>query len=89
MSESKTKSNQFYSLARINKLQAAYNLIIGERSNGKTYACLSLAITNYVRSHKQAAYIRRWKEDFRGKRVQWFHLPYHQRRIRPCSLLFQ
>ena len=30
--------NEYYSLKKINKLNALYNLIIGQRSNGKTYA---------------------------------------------------
>lgn len=59
---------QFYSLDRILAQKCQYNIIFGERSNGKTYACLRYALVNYAETGEQFAYIRRWKEDFRGKR---------------------
>ena len=58
----------FYTLKAIEKLKAIYNVIIGKRSNGKTYACLEKIIRDYAISGKQGAYIRRYREDFRGKR---------------------
>ena len=61
-------SNKYYSLDNILKNKAQYNMIIGERSNGKTYACLYKAVENYVKYHKKTAYIRRWQDDFKGKR---------------------
>lgn len=59
---------QFYSLDHILEQHAQYNLIIGERSNGKTFAALEYGLRSYISSGKQMAYIRRWKEDYRGKR---------------------
>lgn len=38
---------RYYSLDKINKKDCAYNLIIGERSNGKTYATLKQALENF------------------------------------------
>lgn len=64
------ESNGFYSLNEIKKINAHYNMIIGERSNGKTFACLTEAISIFVKHGHQTAYIRRWKEDFKGKRAQ-------------------
>ena len=58
----------YYSLFAIQKLKAIYNLIIGKRSNGKTYACLEEIIRNFASTGKQGAYLRRYREDFRGKR---------------------
>ena len=58
----------FYSLSRVKSKHCQYNVIIGERSNGKTYACLAEGISNWVNSGKQMAYVRRYREDFRGKR---------------------
>ena len=62
---------EFYSLNKIKKFNATYNLIIGERSNGKTYASLVEGITNWYTSDKkeQMGIIRRWKEDITGKRA--------------------
>lgn len=59
---------KYYSLKKILSKGAQYNVVFGERSNGKTYAALTEALTNYVQSGKQTALIRRWQEDFVGKR---------------------
>lgn len=61
-------AEEYYSLKRIKSRECQYNLIIGERSNGKTYACLEEALMKYVETGEQTAYIRRYREDFRGKR---------------------
>lgn len=65
---SKTATSIYYSLSNIKKLSAIYNMIIGKRSNGKTYACLELIIRTFAETGKQGAYLRRYREDFRGKR---------------------
>jgi hypothetical protein len=43
-------------------------LIIGERSNGKTYNCLTYGLEQYCKNNKQFAIVRRWDTDFIGKR---------------------
>ena len=58
----------YYSLKNILSRNAQYNVIFGERSNGKTYACLKYALTESYKNGKQFAYVRRNKEDFVGKR---------------------
>lgn len=60
----------FYTLDRILSKGADYNVIFGERSNGKTYATLLYGIKQYLSTGKQMAYIRRWREDLRGKRAE-------------------
>lgn len=59
---------KYYSLSKILEYDADYNIIFGERSNGKTYSVLELAIKNYCETGKQLAIIRRFREDFIGKR---------------------
>lgn len=66
---SKKQENRYYSLDRIKKKKAVYNVIFGERSNGKTYATLKEGLENYVKTGGQIAYVRRWKEDVTGKRA--------------------
>ena len=61
-------NNRYYSLTNILKRDAQYNIIFGERSNGKTYACLKYGIEQYANNGKQLAYVRRSKEDFIGRR---------------------
>lgn len=59
---------KFYSLKNILSKNAQYNIIIGERSNGKTYAVLKYAIEKYAKNREQTAIVRRWSDDFIGKR---------------------
>ena len=66
----KVKTPKFYTLNRILSKNADYNVIFGERSNGKTYATLLYGIKEYLLTGKQMAYIRRWREDLRGKRAE-------------------
>ena len=61
---------KFYDLGGILAKNADYNMIFGERSNGKTYAALKYGLENYIKTGKQMAYIRRWREDLRGKRAE-------------------
>ena len=60
---------KFYSTTAINKKNAVYNVIFGERSNGKTFALLKQGLKDYFKTKKQVAYVRRWKEDITGRRA--------------------
>ena len=60
---------KYYSLNKINKKNATYNVIFGERSNGKTYATLKQVLENYFSDGLQFAYIRRWSVDVQPKRM--------------------
>ena len=62
------KKQKFYSLDNILSHNATYNVIFGERSNGKTYSVLKLGLENFVNENKQLAIVRRWQDDFTGKR---------------------
>lgn len=64
----KQEKIKYYSLTNILKHECTYNMIFGERSNGKTYATLELGLRNYVEKKEKLAIIRRWQDDFRGKR---------------------
>lgn len=59
---------KYYSLKAILSKNAQYNIIFGERSNGKTYAVLKYAIESHVKDGSQLAIVRRWQDDFTGKR---------------------
>lgn len=63
-------NNDYYSLKEILKRNAQYNVIIGERSNGKTYSVEERIIKKFFSTNEkeQGAIIRRWREDFRSKR---------------------
>lgn len=69
--ETETKETaKYYSLKNILATNSDYNIIFGERSNGKTYACLEYALKRYIETKEQAAYIRRWRADLLGKRAE-------------------
>ena len=61
---------KYYKLDRILKTNSLYNVIFGERSNGKTYAVQLYALKRYVEDGSQLGLIRRWRDDFIGKRGQ-------------------
>lgn len=60
---------KYYNTNAIDKKNATYNVIFGERSNGKTYALLLKGLKNYLKTGEQMAYVRRWKEDIIGRRA--------------------
>ena len=59
---------KFYSLKNILSKDAQYNIIFGERSNGKTYSVLKYGLEKFCQTGEQTAIIRRWSEDFKSKR---------------------
>ena len=61
-------ATKYYSLKKILEKDAQYNIIFGERSNGKTYAALEYGLERYIKYGEQFAIVRRWAEDIIGKR---------------------
>lgn len=74
MTMSDRNAEPFYSLHNILSQECDYNVIYGERSNGKTTAVLRYALEDHINSgyQNQLAIIRRWDEDFKGKGKQIF-----------------
>lgn len=60
--------SKYYSLAKILRANATYNIVIGQRSNGKTYAVLRYILEHYVKDGQEGAVIRRHREDFQANR---------------------
>lgn len=61
---------KYYSLNKILQANCDYNVVFGERSNGKTFASLTYILERYLKGEGEGAYLRRWKEDLRAKRAQ-------------------
>lgn len=57
----------WYSFKRIHKYNAIYNIVIGQRSNGKTYAFKEQALHNYIEKGERCAYIRRFDSEIKPK----------------------
>lgn len=60
---------KFYSLDNILSKNCTYNIIFGERSNGKTYSVLLYGLKEWIENGGQLAIVRRWKEDITGRRA--------------------
>lgn len=69
------KKIKYYSLKRIKEIGGNYRIIIGERSNGKTYAVLKEICETFFATGKQGAVVRRWQDDFKGKRALQMFAP--------------
>lgn len=63
-----TGFENYYNLIRILREDAHYNIIFGERSNGKTFAVLEFIIWYYWNYGKRGAILRRYDLDLQGKR---------------------
>lgn len=61
---------QYYDRTAIDATEAPYRLIIGQRSNGKTYSVLKTIIEQYLTEGKRSAYIRRYAEEIMPKNCQ-------------------
>ena len=60
---------KYYNLQKILSKKCVYNIIFGERSNGKTYSVLKYALEQYANTGGQLAIVRRWREDIIGRRA--------------------
>lgn len=61
---------KYYSLKKILATDSLYNVVIGPRSNGKTYDSLDYALRKYVDDGEQFAYLRRYAIDIETKRMR-------------------
>lgn len=62
-----SKKPKFWDIRNILSRNAIYNIVFGERSNGKTYGVLQYALERFFQDGSRLGIIRRWEEDFRGK----------------------
>lgn len=67
---SKYMNDEYYNIIPLIKGDNTYRMSFGLRSNGKTFAVKLLGLIDYILNGNQLAIIRRWSEDFVGKRGQ-------------------
>lgn len=62
---------KYYDISKLIKTgkDCRYKICFGERSNGKTFQILLHAVKKHVKTGGQLAVLRRWQEDFKGKRA--------------------
>lgn len=66
----------YYDIAPIDNTGAAYRMIMGQRSNGKTYSVTKHIIEDYFLLGRRAVYVRRWAEDITPKNIQNLFQPH-------------
>ena len=69
------RKNHYWNINNILSKGCIYNVVYGERSNGKTYGVLQYALEEYFKNGSELAVIRRMEEDFRGKRANQLFAP--------------
>lgn len=72
---------KYYKLDKILSKNADYNIIIGERSNGKSYSILDYILKDYLKTGKKGVYLRRLKEDITNKRLSTIYNPFNINKI--------
>ena len=60
---------KWYDYSRIDATEAVYRMIIGKRSNGKTYGAMKKVLKNYVQNGKKFALVRRFKDHMTKKEM--------------------
>lgn len=66
---------KYYSLTKILATRSDINLIIGMRSNGKTFGTLKYFLKQYKKTKKRFCYIRRYEEDIKTFRMEQLFAP--------------
>lgn len=61
---------KYVTLDKLRPFNADYNLLIGERSNGKTFAVQEEIVREYYNNGRAGAIIRRYEDDFARGRAQ-------------------
>lgn len=72
----KQEMDDFYDIGPIDNTEAVYRMIIGQRSNGKTYSATKHIIEDYITQGKRGAYIRRYEEDITPKNISDLFTPH-------------
>lgn len=69
---------KYYDITKLMNTGAKYMICFGERSNGKTFQALLYGFKEFVKHGSKIAIIRRFREDFKGKRggAYWDNLVY-------------
>ena len=68
----------YYNIAPIDNTGAIYRMIVGQRSNGKTYSVCKHIVEDYFNEDKRGAYIRRYEESITPKNLQSLFNPHLQ-----------
>lgn len=63
-------SDKYYSYDKVDATNADYRMVIGERSDGKTFGIWEKIIKTYAETGRQSVYLRRYDFDLTGARAK-------------------
>lgn len=69
--------NPYYTSKKIDQTGATYRLIIGQRSNGKTFEICRKIIDTYIETGTPSAYVRRMDEMIKPSNIQELFRPHY------------
>lgn len=69
-------ANKYYDINPLLELDAEYNIIMGERSNGKTYSVLKTMIEHYLKTGHYGVYIRRYADEILPSNLKLLFNPF-------------
>lgn len=70
------KKSIYWNILKILGFKADFNLVIGQRGNGKTFGVLKHFLEIYKKTKKRFCYIRRWDEDVKAFRMEQLFAPF-------------
>lgn len=70
------KKSIYWNILKILGYKADFNLVIGQRGNGKTFGVLKHFLELYKKTKKRFCYIRRWDEDIKAYRMDQLFAPF-------------
>lgn len=70
------KKSIYWNILPILATKSDFNLVIGQRGNGKTFGVLKYALQLYKKTKKRFCYIRRWEEDVKAYRMEQLFSPF-------------
>ena len=70
------KKSIYWNILKILGHKADFNLVIGQRGNGKTFGVIKHFLECYKKTKKRFCYIRRWDEDVKAFRMEQLFAPF-------------
>ena len=70
------KKLEYYDKKPLLALEAEYNIIMGERSNGKTYAALETGIEDFLSGKGFITYVRRYSDEIKPAYMKMLFAPF-------------
>lgn len=70
------KKSIYWNILKILGYKADFNLVIGQRGNGKSFGVLKHFLELYKKTKKRFCYIRRWDEDIKASKMELLFAPF-------------